>query len=286
MAFEDFLLALNKFPMKQYDFTDRPSRKFSKFEKNSAFNLLVYTECETNPFIRIVSTKTSPPRFIIFYNTGDSGTINWVPVEKTAFDFSETSFFYHLITTGCNPAGEWNGHWVVIEDSMNSFRILLSQTTPPVIKFAIRDMIDEWYIISREELQFLWAQEEEARRAWERHKKIIEDEAILPTSIIEDLINSKNQETRFVKLFPQFLRDRVPKNYLYHLSQDIAQELRVLQLFVRREMSIINRLTDGSCSIQELIDTYYVRRGKRMKLFFTILNYLEKNQFLIVREKG
>jgi hypothetical protein len=111
-------------------------------------------------------------------------------------------------------------------------------------------------------------------------------DAVFTSSIIEDVMLSQNRFVRLANVYPQFLGSQVPQNQLNLLIQSIARDLRIPQSIIDQIVSLLLKYANGSRNLrvffEEWVSTLVV---DDLNLFLTILSYLEKNQYLIVKEK-
>jgi len=109
---------------------------------------------------------------------------------------------------------------------------------------------------------------------------------IFSRSLIEDVMFSKNRFVRLAKVYPRFSGTQLQQNQLNLLTPLIARELRIPQSIVDQIVSIIAKYADGSRNLRMFFDEWVSRQATDdWDVFLTILSFLEKNGYLMVKEK-
>jgi len=109
---------------------------------------------------------------------------------------------------------------------------------------------------------------------------------VFTSSIIEDVMLSKNRFVRLANAYPQFLGSQISQDQLNLLTQGIVRDLRIPQAIIDQIVSLLVKYANGSRNLRVFFDEWVSTQIiDDLNIFLTILSYLEKNQFLIVKEK-
>jgi len=105
-------------------------------------------------------------------------------------------------------------------------------------------------------------------------------------SLIEDIMLSKSRFVRLAKVYPHFSAAKLQQNQLNILIQFISRELGIAQSVVDQIVLILAKFADGSRNLRILFDEWVSSQATDdWNVFLTILSLLEKNGYLMVKER-
>lgn len=105
-------------------------------------------------------------------------------------------------------------------------------------------------------------------------------------SLIEDIMFSKSRFVRLAKVYPHFSAAKLQQNQLNILIQFISRELGIAQSVVDQIVLILAKFADGSRNLRILFDEWVSSQATDdWNVFLTILSLLEKNGYLMVKER-
>ncbi len=109
---------------------------------------------------------------------------------------------------------------------------------------------------------------------------------VFQKSLIEDIMLSKNRFVRLATVYPHFSADKLQQNQLNTLILHISRELGIAQSVIDQIVLILAKFADSSRNLRLLFDEWVSSQATDdWNVFLTILSHLEKNGYLMVKER-